>query len=156
MAQIDTGRKGSVNIDLNIVPFVDVMSCLTAFLLVAAVWIQTANLKNEAAGRKAGPTKDKEQPRLGVLIEPDAMQVKFIPGDPTAAIDEREVRAGDWDGLVATLRVIARDEHPHVEIAALSTRERPVSYQTLITAMDSTVRAGFPDLGVVDPAQLAR
>ena len=154
MAQIDTGRKGSVNIDLNIVPFVDVMSCLTAFLLVAAVWIQTANLRNQAAGRKTGPEKDEQKPRLAVLIEPDAMQVSFIPGDPSAPIDHREVRAGDWDGLVATLRAIAPAERTHVEIAALSTREHPIAYQTLITAMDSTVRAGFPDLGVVDPAQL--
>src|SRR5437016_5798631 len=117
MAQLDTGRKGAVTFDLNIVPFIDVMSCLTAFLLVTAVWINTANLRNQAAGRKSGPTEE-QKPRLAVLIEPDAMQVSFIPGDPTAPIDHREVRAGDWDGLVATLRAIGPAERTHVEIAA--------------------------------------
>jgi biopolymer transport protein ExbD len=50
-ASIGTGSKGSVNVELNIIPVVDVMSCLTAFLLVTAVWVNTAHLKNSAQGR---------------------------------------------------------------------------------------------------------
>jgi biopolymer transport protein ExbD len=41
---LGTGDKKSVNLDLNIVPFIDLMSCLTAFLLVTAVWVNIAQL----------------------------------------------------------------------------------------------------------------
>jgi biopolymer transport protein ExbD len=155
MAHIDTGRKGSVNLDINIVPFVDVMSCLTAFLLVTAVWIQTANLRNDPVGRsnKQGPKVD----RIAILIEPDAMQVSAIPADTSAPVDVHSVRGADWDQLAATLRDLPLGgEKPHVEIAADSTREHPIAYQTLIAAMDTTVKAGYPDVGVVDPTQLTR
>jgi len=153
---LGTERKGSVNLDLNIVPFIDVMSCLTAFLLVAAAWIQTANLTNRPAGRAKGETADKHD-RLTILLEPDAIVVSTIPGDPSATIESRELGGSDWDQLRQTLRGLhLGDERPRVEIAADSTRAHPIPYQTLIAAMDTTVQAGFPDVGVVDPAQLGR
>ncbi|HEY1558386.1 MAG TPA: biopolymer transporter ExbD [Kofleriaceae bacterium] len=154
---LGTGGKGSVNLDINIVPFVDVMSCLTAFLLVTAAWIQTANLQNSPAGRAKGDYADKRD-RLSVLIEPDSLVVSMIPGDAAAAVDRRQLRAADWDQLRATLRELhgSAEDRPRVEIGADSTRAHPIPYQALIAAMDTTVQAGFPDVGVVDPAQLGR
>jgi biopolymer transport protein ExbD len=46
----DDGKK-SVNVDVNIVPFIDLMSCLIAFLLVAAVWVNIAQLQNHPQGK---------------------------------------------------------------------------------------------------------
>lgn len=156
MAQVDSGegKKGSVNLHLNIVPFIDVMSCLTAFLLVTAVWIPTAELQNTPVGLggKEGPKVE----RITVLVEPDSIEVSAIPADDATPIDHRQLRAADWDQLAATLKALEPSGHPRVEIAADSTRDHPVTYQTLIAAMDTTVRAGFPDVGVVDPAFLAR
>ena len=43
--------KRSVNVDLNIIPFIDLMSCLVAFLLVTAVWVNTARLDTKPVGR---------------------------------------------------------------------------------------------------------
>jgi biopolymer transport protein ExbD len=156
MAHIDTGgRKGSVNLDINIVPFVDVMSCLTAFLLVTAVWIQTANLRNDPVAR-GGKSNDKLS-RIAIVIAADGMDVEAIPADDGLPIDKRAVRADDWAQLETTLHDLETNgERPHVEIAALSTREHPIAYQTLIAAMDTTVKAGYPHVGVVDPSQLAR
>ena len=48
---LGTSGKGSVNVELNIVPFIDLMSCLTAFLLVTAVWVNMSSLENEPVGR---------------------------------------------------------------------------------------------------------
>ena len=154
MAQIDTGRKGSASFELNIVPFIDVMSCLTAFLLVTAAWIQTAQLPNAPVGRGGG--SGTRAARITVLVESDAIQVAAIPADDAAPIDRRSLRAGDWSQLEATLRELGGGGHPRVEIAAESTPAQPITYQTLIAAMDTTVRAGFPDVGVTDPELLAR
>ena len=49
-ADLDTGKKGSRNVNLNIVPFIDLMSCLTAFLLVTAVWSNLSQIDIEAKG----------------------------------------------------------------------------------------------------------
>ena len=52
-ASVGAGDGDSVNVELNVVPFIDLMSCLTAFLLVTAVWSQYAqiNIKPKGLGR---------------------------------------------------------------------------------------------------------
>ena len=41
------GRGKNLNVDLNLVPFIDFMSCLIAFLMIAAVWTQISALQVE-------------------------------------------------------------------------------------------------------------
>jgi len=152
MAQVvGTGHKGSVNVDLNIVPFIDVLSCLTAFLLVTAVWVNTAHLKDSAQGRGRDQPGE-EPPKLAVLIEPDGI---FVEARPTQ--ETRHLAAFDWAHLEQTMKELnpaAAGETLHVEIAADSTNAQPISYQQLIAAMDTSVRAGFSYVGVVDPRSL--
>ena len=52
----DSGKK-SVDVELNVVPFIDLMSCLPAFLLVTAVWTNLAqiSIKPKGIGRKTEP-----------------------------------------------------------------------------------------------------
>jgi biopolymer transport protein ExbD len=147
---LGTNQKGSVNVDLNIVPFIDLMSCLTAFLLVTAVWVQTANLPATPAGR--GTTPGKEHPKLAILVDTDAIDVFASPSG-----EARHLAANDWAGVTAALRALApADEPPFVEIAANSTTAHPIAYQQLVTAMDTAVAAGFSDVGVTDARYLTR
>jgi biopolymer transport protein ExbD len=151
MAQaLGTDQKGSVNVDLNIIPFIDLMSCLTAFLLVAAVWIQIANVPANPAGRGGGSAV--EHPKLAILVEIDAIDVFASPSG-----EARHLAAGDWAGVTAALRALApADDKPQIEIAANSTKAHTIPYQQLITAMDTAVAAGFSDVGVTDAASLTR
>jgi biopolymer transport protein ExbD len=153
MAQsVGTGHKGSVNVELNIVPFIDVLSCLTAFLLVTAVWVNTANLQNTAQGRGRDMPGDDKPPTLAILIQHDAIRVSAQPSG-----EARQLGAFDWAHLEQAMKEIdpgARGETVHVEIAAESTNAEPISYQQLIAAMDTSVRAGFTYVGVVDPRSL--
>ena len=55
-AAVGTGEEGgrkSVNVELNIVPFIDVMSCLTASLLITAVWVNIAQINIQPKARTA-------------------------------------------------------------------------------------------------------
>jgi len=150
-AVLGTGSKKSANIEINIIPFVDVMSCLTAFLLVSAVWVNTAHLKNEAAGKGKEPSTETQHPKLAVLIEWDQMLVTATPSGET-----RQLAVYDWAHLGETLKELrpVGEEDPRVEIAAESTNAHPISYQQIVAAMDTSVRAGFGDVGVTDVASL--
>jgi biopolymer transport protein ExbD len=57
-AAVGTDAKGSVNVELNIVPFIDLMSCLTAFLLVTAVWVNIAQINIQPKGKTTTVTDD--------------------------------------------------------------------------------------------------
>lgn len=147
----EPNRKGSRNVELNLVPFIDVMSCLAAFLLVTAVWINTASVKNDPAGRTAG-RDDNEPHKVAILIESDQIVVSTTPNG-----EARRVAAFDWTGLEGALRDFkTAGDLPAVEIAAESSNEHPIAYQHLIAAMDTAVKVGYPRVGVTDPRSLAR
>src|ERR1043165_7054197 len=77
-ASLGTGDKKSVNVDLNIVPFIDLMSCLTAFLLVAAVWVNIAQISIQPKGKTRDTTnvqQDDEHVTLSVLVQADRIWV---------------------------------------------------------------------------------
>jgi biopolymer transport protein ExbD len=146
---LPTDRKGA-NIELNIVPFIDVMSCLTAFLLVAAAWIHVAQVPTTAQLRGAGSAA-RDEALLSILVDADGASISAKPSG-----ESRRVAVGDWAGVAAALRALApAGEHPSVLVAAESTAAHPVEYQALVTAMDTAVSAGFSDVRVTDPRALA-
>lgn len=162
-AAIGTDDKKSVNVELNIVPFIDLMSCLTAFLLVTAVWVNIAQLSIAPSGKSFDglpcdddPTCDKI--KLSVLVEPDQIWIGV------SRVDEFEVfpktgGAYDWAKVEAALKAHKESSlfvgETKIEIAAHSSKGAPVEYQHLIAAMDIAVKTGFVDVGVTDAAGLS-
>lgn len=64
----EDGSK-SRNIELNIIPFIDLMSCLTAFLLVTAVWVNISQLDVKTSGKARDQlVPENDDPKLSVLI----------------------------------------------------------------------------------------
>jgi len=156
---VDSGGGGkSVDVDINLVPFIDLMSCLVAFLLVTAVWTNLAqiNIKPKGVGRDAEQTLPTEPPiNISVLVAPDAVWIGLTTGD------RRQIKNNgpddyDWDAVAEVLNDyknntgIFRDRQD-IEIAA----EDGVKYQAVISAMDQAIAKGFPDIGYVDPGSLS-
>lgn len=152
-ASLGSDTRGSLNVELNIVPFIDLMSCLTAFLLVTAVWVNISSLSNEGVGRgRDGFAPDEEKPRLAILIEHDQIVVSSYPSG-----EARTVAPGDWVRLEGALREFKTSRDlPAVEVAATSSDAHPIAYQQLVAAMDTAVRVGYPRVGVTDPQSLPR
>jgi biopolymer transport protein ExbD len=148
------------NVDLNLVPMIDLMSCLTAFLLVTAVWVNTAQLDVRAAGRGAAPAI--EAPRIGVLVEADRLWLMVSQLQEVRELPDVG-GAHDFTALALALRELAarpelqRDGSAaatDVSVAAQSTAAQPVSYQELIAAVDAVQGAGFERVGISDVAGL--
>jgi biopolymer transport protein ExbD len=107
MAGIDTGgghsKKRAVNMELPLIPFIDFLLCLVAFLLVTAVWSQMARLNADA--RVPGPPRDEppekiEKPKsLHVEMRGERkFQLVWKEGNTvinTIDVERKEVQAGD-------------------------------------------------------------
>lgn len=158
------GSKERGNFELNLVPMIDLMSCLTAFLLVTAVWVNTAQLNVSAAGRNND--SESQLPRIGVLVERERLWLTVSElGDITELPDINGEH--NWTGLTLALSdlndnsaLIAAGGSEGargvaVSVAADSTAESPVSYQELISAVDTVNAAGFKSVGITDVAGLA-
>ena len=155
------GGKGDVNVELNIVPFIDLMSCLTAFLLVTAVWVNIAQINIQPKGKNrdtANVQQDDEHVTLSVLVQADRIwvglsRVNEFQEIPKNADDQ------DWEKLETTLKEHKASaffaDRSDIEVAGESTTQQPVEYQDVIHAMDVAVKVGFIDVGLTDPAGLA-
>ena len=156
-ATLGTADKRARNVDLNIVPFIDMMSCITAFLLVTAVWVNTAQIPTHTAGRnRDGLEPESNDPKLSVLVEQGDIWVGVSPlGDFTQI--KRD--GSEWSKLEASLRDQKKSAYftntGTIEVAALSTSQNPVPYGSLVTAMDIAEKAGFDDVKLTEPNGLS-
>lgn len=161
-ASVGTDGKGSVNVELNIVPFIDLMSCLTAFLLVTAVWVNIAQINIQPKGKTRDTSnvqEDNETVILSVLVQADKLWVGLSRVNEFQDIPKLADGKYDWDKFETTLKqhksTAFFNERTDIEIAAESTLTSPVKYQDVIQAMDVAVKVGFIDVGLSDPAGLA-
>jgi biopolymer transport protein ExbD len=159
-ATVGTSSKGSVNVELNVVPFIDLMSCLTAFLLVTAVWTNLAqiSIKPKGIGQESSQELDEEEyVKCSVLITENDIWVGLSRVQDFRQI-RREGEDYNWQLLEATLNEHKKSSflakpnpwHSTIEIGA----EDVVDYQSIITTMDTALAAGFRDVGLADPSSL--
>jgi biopolymer transport protein ExbD len=162
MAQtVRAGDKKSLNVELNIIPFIDLMSCMVAFLMVAAVWVDIAQLNIRPTGHASDVPPcdhDCDEPKLSVLIDSDRIWIGVSRVNDFQVIPKLAT-GYDWLRLEDVLKQHKAsslfDHATAIEIAAASTSDHPIAYQALIAAMDVAVKSGFVDVGVTEPAGLS-
>jgi biopolymer transport protein ExbD len=161
-ASVGTGEGGkSVNVELNIVPFIDLMSCLTAFLLVTAVWVNIAQINIQPKGKNRDTQQvqqDDETVTLSVLVQSDRIWVGLSRVNEFQEIPKKG-DLQDWEKLESTLKEHKASafflDRTQIEVAGESTSQAPVPYQDVIQTMDVAIKVGFIDVGLTDPAGLA-
>ena len=160
-AAIGTGDKKSVNVELNIIPFIDLMSCLTAFLLVTAVWVNIAQINIQPKGKNRDTTQvqqDDEHVTLSVLVQADKIWVGLSRVNEFQEIPNKGTER-DWEKFETTLKEHKASaffaDKSSIEVAGESTSQAPVPYQDVIHTMDVAIKVGFIDVGLTDPAGLA-
>jgi biopolymer transport protein ExbD len=129
------GSRGRRALDaaINLVPFIDLLSCCIAFLLITAVWSQVASVGAQTAG--GGPGEAGARPwRLYV----DSAQLELWA--PNGQRETVELSA-----LPVTLR--ARNVGDQLLLEAAD----GVKYERLIRALDQAHAAGIEHIAV--PAQ---
>jgi len=67
-APVESGKKGKKALDaeLNLVPFIDLLSCLISFLLITAVWTQISSVK---VASTCGLTNEDQPPKEQTTID---------------------------------------------------------------------------------------
>lgn len=158
-AAIESGDGKSVDVHINITPFIDLLSCLTAFLLVTAAWSNLAQIsikpKGVARPDDSTPTPpEEERVRASILIQENAIWVGLSRINDFRQI-KKEGEDYNWPALREVLEEHKQStffvDHEDVEIAA----EEEIPYQAIISVMDTAIASGFIDVGLADPASLS-
>ncbi len=166
MGSIDTGGKG-VDVHLNITPFVDLMVCLTAFLLVTAVWTNLAqiSIKPKGVGNPDNKQLDEEQcVKAALEISKSGLWLGVGKGANLEKYWEIPVKNKKygWDKLKKALKeakpILKRENgsnkcKTYVTQLQLGAADK-ITYQSIIWAMDTAVSMNFNDVGLTDPLSL--
>lgn len=151
MAHIDTGGRGgrSSNFELNLVPFIDLMSVLITFLLISAVWTQVSMIQlgaSFASPRQDQETPIKPPPLEDLVLRLDIKEVGYVLyiGKDVRAIPKVN---GEYDQL-SLYNDLAKIKQMYPDKGGIKMAiEDKIVYDHVVNAMDLGLRAGFaPEL----------
>src|SRR5256885_8005757 len=69
------GGKKALDAELNLVPFIDLLSCCISFLLITAVWTQIAGLQVSSSGGPPEPQTKQETIDVRLLLSDKGYQL---------------------------------------------------------------------------------
>jgi biopolymer transport protein ExbD len=149
MAHVEEGGGGrQVNVEPNLVPFIDLMSVCIIFLLVTAVWTQVSMIELGASvyGKKVGedtPAAEKASIEVVVQVTKKGYVVKEGRNAFSIRLKESEY---DKQSLYDQLRIIKK-RNPELNMASISL-EDDLKYNEMVEGMDVMLNAGFPEVSV--------
>lgn len=152
MAHIDSGGSNgrNRNIELNLVPFIDLMSVLITFLLITAVWTQVSMIQigSSLYGKKSDTQPAATPPpNAEVVLKVDVKEGGYVLTVGRQVISLPMVNEQfDDAGLVAQLQRV-KQLYPEKVDAIVSVAD-VVPYEQLIKAMDNCLTAGFSAISV--------
>lgn len=146
MAQIDDGN--GVNVDVNLVPFIDLMSVLIVFMLLTAVWTQISMIQlgssiysKRQEDEQIAKQEDKE---LRLDIRKNGYNLNFA-GKAFNLPKKQELY--DVEGLRKLLLKI-KDQNPDQTAAQIMVTE-DLKFEVFIEGMDVLLQTKFPNIGVI-------
>ena len=139
------GRKKPLNAELNLVPYIDLLTCMVAFLLITAVWTQLARLKIGQRGQGPGDNDVVDTFRVAVVVHDDGFNL--IVGNDQKPLP---LKAGDLDYATLAIELAAvKQAHPDQRDVQVISADNIV-FDKIVRTMDATMGAGFPDLSLLD------
>ena len=139
------GRKKPLHAELNLVPYIDLLTCMVAFLLITAVWTQLARLKIDQHGRGPDEGLGCKGTRVAVVVHDEGFNL--IVDD-----DQKPLPAKGGELDYATLGVelaAVKRAHPDRTDAQVISADN-VAFDSIVRTMDATMSAGFADLSLLD------
>ena len=147
---VESGGKGgkkAVNADLNLVPYIDLLTCMVAFLLITAVWSQLArlNVHQKGQGQAGEDTPPEKVFKLVIVVNSEGYN---LVADQDQQPIPKKGDQYDFEKLAGELKKF-KDAHPDksdVQVAS----EDAIKFETLVKTMDTALTARFPDISLID------
>ncbi len=150
MAQVDESSNGrSSNFELNLVPFIDLMSVLITFLLITAVWTQISmiQLGSSIYSKRNSDqiTPPPEMADLPLRVDVKEGGYQLVVGNDRSFI-AKNAAGYNVEELLKKLSVV-KQTYPAKSDAVVTVADK-LPYQDLITGMDVIMRAGFVSISI--------
>lgn len=128
-----SGGRKSIDAPINMIPMIDLLASMIAFLLMTAVWVHSGQVRAQQPTSRSGdaPVVTAPAEHLTLTLSPDSLQVGATAAD-AVTLSGRAQR-------IERLREQLRQRHlaaPHVREVWIQS-DGTVSYQDVVEAMDA-------------------
>ena len=150
-APTPSGKGGRKPLDayINLVPFIDLLSCCISFLLITAVWTQLARMDvTQKSKAPAGAVEDTPQPtvQLTLYINKDGYIFSKSTGESTPI----EMKGDEYDYVkLSEIMQQAKKDHPDKDDITIKSDDN-VIYNKIIKTMDIVISSKFPNVSLTD------
>lgn len=150
MAQIEGGGSGrKTHFDVNLVPFIDLMSVLITFLLITAVWTQVSMMQigSSIYGKKSGDQVVNLTPDIDKVLKLDIRTDGYLL---TIGLEKILIpkKNQEYDQVILLEQLKkAKLLYPQ-KLDAMVAVEETLSYEVLIGGMDMVLKSGFPQISI--------
>ncbi len=148
------GGKKSVDHNIPLVPFIDLLLCCVMFLLVSAVWNQLARIdaNQQQPGQPSMDSPPPEEPQIKLILQ--VQKSGFVLA--TTAGERTEIpKSGDsYDIEELTKKLKERRELEPNKKDITVAPEDGVLYVDVVKAMDTVVGEGYEAMSLSDGATL--
>jgi len=150
MAHVEDNKGGrAISVELNLVPFIDLMSVLIIFLLITAVWTQVSMIQigSSVYGKQREDQVSKPPPRVDISFRLDVTHqgYKVVVGKRSLFISKQNANYNQ-EALIAELKRV-KALYPE-KMDAVITILDSLPYISLIQGMDGLLTAGFPEISI--------
>lgn len=152
--KIGLGSKKDLNADLNLTPFIDLLSTCVCFLLITAVWIEVGSVEiKQSHGTEAAASK-KISYDLDVVYK-DATHLTLNLKKNGKRVKAFKVGADDETAMQASLNNVIQNKilkfrSKVVEIATATVTPRSsVNYGSLVLTLDTLRKNQIINIGVL-------
>ena len=127
--------SGDLNVELNLVPFIDLLSSLVLFLLVTAVWLQVSTIPASVDSKGKSITAQINQPKLLVHLNTNGYHLTWPTGFASQPGGINKTKNGyDAERLSALLVKLSKTSK--LPMAAVSADDG-VEYGAVVEAVDA-------------------
>jgi biopolymer transport protein TolR len=142
------GGDGGLNVELNLVPFIDLLSSLVLFLLLGAVWVQIASMQAAVESKKGVRSVASTEPpkRLELRVTKRGYELTW-PAKAGKLPTGVAMKGGayDHDGLLSVVGSAVKDAK--VNAGGVSATD-DVNYGEVVSAIDLLKEGGLKSVAM--------
>jgi len=141
------GGKKTVNSEIPLIPFIDLLLCCVMFLLVTAVWNQLAQLEinQQQPGQAEESPIEPPEERVKLFLQINASG--YVLADTVGTSEEIPMAGSEYDREQLNTKLQARKRNEPNREDIIVAPDDGVRYEDVIHAMDEAV-AVFPQISI--------
>jgi biopolymer transport protein TolR len=149
------GRRKSLDAEVNLVPFIDLLSMCICFLLMTAVWLQIGSVQVKQSHGTDGPASEKNQFEMDIKFV-SATQADLQVKQGSKIVHKEILKTAAGESLAQKLESSLKLMEPKFGVpskdrfaSAMLTPVQAVQYGDMVSVMDVLRKNQIVNLGVV-------